>query len=74
MPALDLTPEQATKAAVLVQRFHRAVARDAAVLGAVVRALEMPRGLARDDAERFAAIVSGIVREELAHAKQGDST
>ena len=57
---------QSPRLAFLVRRFHAGIRRDAAVLGAAVRALSAPRGPARHDVERFEDFVRAIVREELA--------
>ena len=65
MPQLErLPPAKAGRLAALTARFYRGLERDAAVLSAVVRALSMPRGAAREDAASFLQIVREIVREE----------
>jgi hypothetical protein len=62
---LELSPVKASKLAALTARFYRGLQHDAAVLGAVVRALSTPRGVARVDAEAFREIVRQVVIEEI---------
>jgi hypothetical protein len=60
---LDLTPEKAIRAATIVTRLKRAIARDVDVISSVVRVLENPKGPGRLHAERFREIIRDMVRE-----------
>jgi hypothetical protein len=62
----ELSPAKAGMLAALTARFYRGIQHDAAVLGAVVRALSMPRGAARSDVEAFREIIKQICEEKSA--------
>ena len=61
----EFTQAEMFRLAELTAQFQRALEKDAAIFGAVVRTLKAPSRIARNDVELFTEFVRAIVRNEL---------